>query len=59
MLEQKCENCFYWFKQSENEGQCRRYPPTVYQSYTTICGFPITEKEIWCGEFSDKAELLN
>jgi hypothetical protein len=45
MTEKVCENCRYWYRTSNNHGECRRNPPDEY-------GWPGTvSADAWCGEY--------
>ncbi len=58
-----CRECKWWSQLAEHgaqrqQGECRRYPPSVFfvgRTYRTFCevserGFPITAEDWWCGE---------
>lgn len=54
-----CQSCKYFMPQSDEQGLCRRSPPTVlvYPDGQTVSVFPpMLAEEGWCGEF-DKKEL--
>jgi hypothetical protein len=65
MHDEKCENCFYWFREGGEEskqGSCRRFPPQVpaLVQVETLAGprpapftcFPTMQAHGWCGEWS-------
>lgn len=51
-----CSTCKYFMKQSDDQGLCRRSPPTVlvYPTGPTISVFPPMLADGWCGEFAKK-----
>ena len=65
----QCKECLFWVreeKELENQGDCRRYPPTAFLgvrgnpldprqiSMTVTTVYPKTMGHLWCGEFVDK-----
>jgi len=54
-----CENCQYWWKMDEEEGEecrgwCHRYPPLInplFPQRDVLTPFPITMHFSWCGEW--------
>ena len=69
-MEQVCEDCKYWLKQStqvkfegekKTAGQCRKNPPRVIfgglectMKFATRFRFPFTANDDWCGKFKPK-----
>lgn len=61
-VERICVNCKHWSgKETDAEGLCQRFPPQVIlMPVRTLAGdgiapmghFPVTRKDIWCGEFA-------
>ena len=53
---ESCASCYY-FKQirSGSTGFCRRNPPTMVEGVEEWWGFPVTRKEMWCGEYENRA----
>lgn len=56
MTDQRCENCRFW--DTENDGECRRYPPIITVNTKAFSGlsadFPETNSDDWCGEWQGK-----
>lgn len=59
-----CKHCFFWLEEGEEQGLCRRNPPTVISCVGGTCPelsteietvFPATSEDDWCGEWQ-KAE---
>ncbi|WP_135612921.1 hypothetical protein [Methanococcoides sp. AM1] len=56
----KCSTCYYWIVENElggDRGECRRYPPladTEQHFRTGNVYFPITTKELYCGEWKQR-----
>ena len=51
----RCDRCVFWSKWSDSEGDCRRYPPTVFlvsADEHKEC-HPFTSDKDWCGEFKE------
>lgn len=53
-----CQSCIHFLKQSDEQGLCRRYPPTLFlrADDSTISIFPPMLNEGWCGEFQVKEQ---
>jgi hypothetical protein len=58
-----CRECKWWSRLAEHgektmQGECRRYPPSVffagriYYTFGEVSnrGFPVTGEDWWCGE---------
>jgi len=58
-----CRECKWWSRLAEHgpeskQGECRRYPPSVffagrmYHTFGEVSnrGFPMTKEDWWCGE---------
>lgn len=61
MIEQRCPNCKHYKARGEDNGYCRRYPPTIlnagaYQRFRTE--FPEVSYHDWCGEFAESLEAI-
>lgn len=65
----ECKKCLFWVSTEadmENQGDCRRYPPTAFLgrklnplapdqvNLTVTTVYPKTMGQLWCGEFVDK-----
>lgn len=47
-----CSVCHYYVVINEEYGQCRRYPPKVFEPpMREVNYFPVTAKGNWCGEY--------
>jgi len=67
----QCKECLFWVreeKETENQGDCRRYPPTAFLGQrlnqivqkvdlTVTTVYPKTMGHLWCGEFVDKSGI--
>jgi hypothetical protein len=57
-MSEACETCRWWvlvqtypdIPDIKADGQCRRHPPHARS------GFPLTDCDIWCGEWETKGE---
>ncbi len=62
MTTERCENCKFWKKTTEHEGECRRRPPVSSRlvwpdgESTKSTDFPETHFLEWCGEWKAKEE---
>jgi hypothetical protein len=54
-IERKCSNCEYYHCRYQ-QGKCRRYAPRPCE--TSLITWPEVNEQDWCGEFSQKIELL-
>ena len=50
-----CQSCAHFLKQSDEQGLCRRYPPTLFMlpDQSTISLFPPMLNEGRCGEHKE------
>ena len=50
-----CSTCQYFLKQTDEQGLCRRYPPTLFlrTDESTVSLFPPMLNEGWCGEHKE------
>lgn len=39
-----CDTCRHWQSREIHTGECRRYPPSGFNT------FPTTQRNAWCGE---------
>lgn len=68
----ECRKCLFWVSietDLENQGDCRRYPPTAFlggrvnplapgqMNLTVTTVYPKTMAQLWCGEFVDKSGI--
>jgi len=58
-----CSKCRFFVKGSNIKGDCRRYPPTVYD-YETVFNqvkqsYPQMSLNEWCGEFGFKDKFID
>jgi hypothetical protein len=54
-----CATCQFFLAQSEEQGLCRRYPPTVVvmqPDQSTLSMFPPMLKNGLCGEHKEKTD---
>lgn len=51
-----CQTCTHFLKQSDDQGLCRRYPPTLFllPDQSTISLFPPMLNDGLCGEHKEK-----
>jgi hypothetical protein len=48
---ERCETCRFWQGHGDGTGNCRRYPPVVYEKDFEVQFFPNTKESWWCGEY--------
>lgn len=53
-----CQSCKYFMPQSDEQGLCRRSPPTlqVHPNGPTVSVFPPMPADGWCAELTHKKE---
>lgn len=53
-----CQTCAHFLPQSDEQGLCRRYPPTValLPDHSTISLFPPMLNDGACGEHKEKQD---
>lgn len=52
-----CQTCTHFLKQSDDQGLCRRYPPTLFlRADSTISLFPPMLNDGLCGEHKEKQD---
>ena len=53
-----CDSCRYFLPQSDTQGLCRRFPPTVkvYDNGPITSIFPPILHEGWCGEHKEREQ---
>lgn len=71
MSEYPCKMCCFFvpFKQVPDEGECRRFPPTVQeiifkntwnvQERDIVINFPTVSEKDWCGEYQPQVGERN
>jgi hypothetical protein len=50
---EKCETCRFWKSTGRNDGRCRFNQPIPIDRDWCI-GFPVTDCNEWCGQWTDK-----
>lgn len=54
----ECQNCKYYLPENENQGLCRRFPPTlwIHINGPTVSVFPPMMATGYCGEHAKKED---
>ena len=58
MPEKTCGTCWWWKKEQNGLGECRRHPPTpiVMKFSEPLRMWPRTEEADWCGEWAARKD---